>query len=171
MANYFSIRRSDSEDETVSISDQGTNVLISVLLLAGTHLAETDSQKRLIVWLAEHDRKIGSGMIGFCLAEMPWNAETFETDRQFMVRVVDAASRKTDWDKLNYVPNEPNLRPILGWFRKGFSRLRKEDVNENVLAVWLDNLDEEDPGFCEFPKCRRHGIFETWVGCQICNCK
>lgn len=169
MQNIFSFRRDDASEEQISISDLGTDVLLDVLVLAGSALAETESQKRLTVWLAEHDRKIGSGSVGFCIANMPWDAESFEDDRRFMVRVTDAASQKTGWQKLNYWPNAERLMPMLGWFRKCFMRLKPADIDPKYLTAWLSGLDDDDPTLAGFPKCEKHGALLTWCGCRICN--
>ena len=122
-----------------------------------------------MVWLAERDRKTGSGTLGFFIADMPWNAATFDEDRQFMVDVVDAASRRTGWEKLGIKPNEEHLRPMLGWFRKRFVRLKQADINPDILEGWLANMDDDEPALNGFPCCKEHGIYLTWIGCHICN--
>lgn len=168
MAGIFSIRRSDPAEEQISISDTGTNVLLTVLVLAGSALAETDSQRRLIVWLAE--QKLNEGVCcGFSLSEMPWDAESFEADRQFMVRTADAASQRTGWQSLNYWPNAKALMPMLGWFRKGFVRLRAADINAAALPHWLDEMDGDDPVLNGFPRCKKHRTYLTWNGCIACK--
>lgn len=169
MANQFSFRRSDPPEEHISISNRGTDALLNILLLAASELAETESQKRLTVWVAEHDQKVGDGVVGFCIANMPWDAATFEEDKRFMVRVTDAASQKTGWEKLSYRPNAEHLMPMLGWFRKCFVRLKPTDIDPNSLRNWLAQMEEDDPARCGFPKCPHHGIYLTWLGCQICN--
>lgn len=168
MDNIFSFRMNDSPDDMVSISDRGTQALIHILILAAAELAQTDSQKRLAVWLAEHDGKRGSGSSGFCIARMPWAAESFEEDRRFMVAVTDAASQQTGWKKLSYTPNAERLMPMLGWFHKCFMRLKRADIDETALTAWLAGMDEEDPVMSGFPRCERHGVYETWLGCPIC---
>jgi len=169
MTNRFSFLRHDPPEAQITVSDAGTDVLISVLALAGSALAETESQKRLIVWISEHDRKIGAGTIGFCVADLPWDAASFEADRQFMVRVCDEASRHTGWETLPYTPNEKNLFPILGWFRKCFARLKAEDTDPFQLADWLDDMEPDDPVLCGFPRCAQHGTLLTCLGCQVCH--
>lgn len=171
MADIFCVRRSDPDEQKISIPDRGTEVLISVLTLACSALAETDSQRRFAVWLAEHDRRLGTGFIGFALAEMPWDADSFEADRDFMVRAVDAASMRTGWEKLPYLPNELQLRPILGWFHKQFLRLKITDIDPYALGDWLDDMEPDDPARNGFPKCAAHGIYKSFLGCRICNGK
>ena len=169
MANIFSVRRSDPPEEQISISDQGTDVLIQILVLAASALAETDSQKRMAVWLAEHDATRGTGSIGFCIADMQWDPASFEADRQFMVRTADAASQRTGWQSLNYWPNAKALMPMLGWFRKGFVRLRAADINAAALPHWLDEMDGDDPVLNGFPRCKKHRTYLTWNGCIACK--
>lgn len=169
MANVFCVRQSDAPDEKITVDDRGTDILISVLALAGSALAETDSEKRLIVWISEHDRKIGAGFIGFALAEMPWNPETFDSDRAFMVRVCDAASKHTGWDTLSVLPKESELFPILGWFRKRFVRLKAEDIDRYARTDWEEDMEPDDPVLCGFPRCPHHGTLLTCLGCQVCH--
>lgn len=168
MANIFSFRRDDPPEDHISISNIGTDVLLDILVLSASALAETDSQKRLTVWLAEHDQKVGSGTVGFCIADMPWDPETFAADKDFMVRVTDAASQRTGWVKLPYWPKADHLLPMLGWFRKCFVRLKAEDIDPAVLPQWLADMEEDDPVLNGFPKCRRHGICLSWLGCRVC---
>ena len=169
MKNIFGVRRSDPDSEKISISDLGAEVLLHTLVLAGSALAETDSQRQLIVWLAEHDGHAGNGGIGFYLAEMPWIPMHFEADRRFMVNVVDAASRKTGWEKLPVQPVGVQLMPVLGWMRKHFVRLRPEQLSPDAYTVWLDGMEDDDPVLNGFPQCPRHGIYLTWLGCRICG--
>ena len=169
MPNYFSIRRSDPPAEKISISDRGTDALMNILLLAASEIAETESQKRMTVWLAEHDRKRGRGTMGFCIAEMPWAAESFAADKRFLVAVTDAASQQTGWEKLDYRPNSDALMPMLRWFRKAFFRLQPADVNPHALEGWLADMEPDDPVLNGYPRCPRHGIYLSWCGCQICN--
>ena len=86
-----------------------------------------------------------------------------------MVRVTDAASQKTGWERLSYRPNAEHLMPMLGWFRKCFVRLKATDIDQNSLRNWLAQMEDDDPVLCGFPKCPHHGVYLTWLGCQICN--
>ena len=169
MANIFGLRRDDMSEDKISIPDRGAEVLMQVLVLAAAALAETESQKQLAVWLAEHDRRRGADSLGFCIAEMPWHAESFDADRRFMVRVTDAASQQNGWEHLNARPNIEHLMPMLGWFHKRFVRLRYEDVNPRALEFWLSDMEPDDPALNGFPRCKRHGIYLTWLGCPLCR--
>lgn len=169
MANIFSVRQNDPPEEKITVSDAGTDALIAVLSLAGSQLAVSDNQKQLIVWLSEHDRRLGAGFLGFCIADMPWSPETFMQDRNFMVRVVDAASEELGWDTLASKPDAMQLRPILGWFRKRFVRFQAEDIAPQSRAEWFEDMEDDDPVRCGFPRCPRHGTLLSYLGCQVCH--
>ena len=169
MSNIFSVRQNDPPEEKITVSDAGTDALIAALLLAGSALAVSDTQKQLIVWLAEHDRRLGAGFLGFCIADMPWSPDTFPQDRAFMVRVVDAASEERGWETLASRPDSVQLRPILGWFRKRFVRFQPEDIAPLSRADWFDDMEDDDPVKNRFPRCPRHGTLLTYLGCQVCH--
>lgn len=156
--------------DTISMSNGLTDVFINVLVLSGSRLAETVDEKRLIVWLAEKDQNIvGIGTVGFDIREMPWNTERFEENKHFIVKVIKAAENKTDWDKLNYQPNEELLFPILEKFAEMIEKLTAEEVSSNALAEWLNAAEKDDPILNGFPKCEKHRVFLTCFGCHLCN--
>jgi hypothetical protein len=169
MAAIFSIRRNDPPDDKISISDTGTGVLLTVLILAGSALAETDSQRRMVVWLSERAAETGSEHAGFSISEMPWDPATFEADKHFLVRTTDAASQKTGWQTLNFWPNARALMPMLGWFRKSFVRFRATDIEPDALTHWLAEMEPDDPVLNGFPRCKKHRAFLTWKGCAVCS--
>lgn len=154
----------------MQMSNGLTAVFIDVLTLAGSRLAQTVDEKRLIVWLAEKDQSVvGMGTVGFDIREMPWNTEHFEENKRFMLEVTEAAKNRTDWDKLGYQPNEKLLFPELEKFAEMISRLTAENVDENASKEWLNSAESHDPVICGFPKCEKHETLLTCFGCHICN--
>lgn len=165
MSNIISLN-----SDTISMSNGLTDVFISVLVLSGSRLAEIVDEKRLIVWLAEKDQsKVGIGTVGFDIREMPWNKECFEESRLFMLKTVGLAKNKTDWDKLDYAPNEKLLFHALSKFSDMLSTLAAKDIDPNALGEWLADADSDDPVFLGFPKCEKHGALLSCFGCQLCN--
>ena len=75
MANIISFNGNITpDDESLQMSNGLTNVFINVLALSGSELAQTESEKRMIVYLSEKDQGIiGIGCVGFDIVEMPWN--------------------------------------------------------------------------------------------------
>ncbi len=80
------------DDDSLSMSNGLTDVFIDYLLLSGSQLAESESEKRMIVFLAEkQQKKVGIGNVGFEIIEMPWERVTFETDKTFMMEMIHHA--------------------------------------------------------------------------------
>lgn len=157
-------------ENSLKMSNGLTSVFIDVLTLAGSRFAQTVDEKRLIVWLAEKDQSIvGIGTVGFDIREMPWNTENFEVNKRFMLKVIKAAENKTDWDKLDYQPNEEHIFWALKEFAELISKLAVKYVLSNALGEWIMDADSDDPVICGFPKCAKHGTLLTCFGCHICN--
>lgn len=157
-------------EDSLKMSSGLTAVFIDVMTLAGSRLAQTVDEKFLIVWLAENDQSVvGIGTVGFDIREMPWNTERFEENKRFMLKVIEAAGNRTDWDKLGYQPNEELLVPVLEKFAEMILRLSVKYVSPNALGEWIMDIDSDDHVICGFPKCPKHGILLTCFGCHICN--
>lgn len=157
-------------EDYLKMSNGLTAVFIDVMTLAGSRIAQTVDEKRLVVWLAEKDQSVvGIGTVGFDIREMPWNTERFEENKRFMLEVTEAAKNRTGWDKLGYQPNEKLLFPELEKFAEMISRLTAENVDENASKEWLNSAESDDPVICGFPKCEKHETLLTCFGCHICN--
>lgn len=158
------------DDDSLKMSNGGTNVFINVISLSGSELAETDSEKRLIVYLSEKDQMIlGYGTVDFDIVDMPWNKDTFIEDKNFMLRVIQGARDKIGWEKLEYRPNEEFVLFYLEGFEKLINRMTVNDIRENSLKEWLNESKADDPVHNGFPRCKKHGTFLTYLGCQICH--
>lgn len=157
-------------ENSLKMSNGLTAVFIDVMTLAGSRLAQSDDEKRLIVWLAEKDQSVvGIGTVGFDIRKMPWNTERFEENRRFMLDVIEAAENRTAWDKLDYSPNEEHIFRALRSFAGLIPQMTAEDADESAAKEWLDNAESGDPVLCGFPKCEKHGALLTCFGCHICN--
>ena len=157
------------DDDSLVMSNGGTDVFISIPALSGAGIARTESGKRLMVFLSERDQIIGGGCVGFEIVEMPWDRGTFEADKRFLTRVIQGARSKCGWERLDYCPNEEIMLSYLDRFEKLIRRMTVDDIREDSLARWLAEAEEGDPVFCRFPICQKHHIFLTCFGCQICN--
>ena len=111
----------DTLEPSFKMSNGLTDVFIDYMLLAGSELAETESEKRLIAFLSERQQSFcGIGTVGFHIVEMPWDKKTFDTDKAFLLRTVARARELTTqesvWDKLRYRPNPENIEYALDGF-------------------------------------------------------
>lgn len=154
----------------IQMSNSLTDVFLNVLVLSGSALAGTVSEKRLIVWLAEQDQsRVGLGAVGFDLCDMPWDSDTFEADRDFLLRAIEAAKGRLGWERLDYQPNEAILFPCLDRFAGLVSEMDASEIRPECRKEWLAAADASDPVVWGFPVCSRHRALLTIFGCQICN--
>ncbi len=157
------------DDDSLVMSNGGTDVFINILALSGAVIARTESEKRLMVYLSEKDQIVGRGCVGFDIVEMPWDKETFEEDKKFIIKVVNGARNRIGWEKLDYNPNEEFVLYYLDTFENLINRMTIDDIREDSLNDWLAESETDDPVYCDFPRCEKHNTFLTCFGCQICN--
>ena len=163
--------KSDKDDlkDDLNMSNGGTSVFINILCLSGGRLAETESQKRFMVFLAEKYQNVcGIGTVGFDIVDMPWDKDSFDEDKAFMLRVIESARQKLGWETLGYETNEEFVAEYLDTFQKLIERMTAEDIIEESLTEWLSEADENDPTRCGFPKCKIHDAYISIHGCQVC---
>lgn len=164
----------NSDDiQGLKMTNGATCVFINVLCLSGGRLAETESQKRFMVFLAEQNQNIyGLGNVGFDIVEMPWDKNSFEEDKAFMLRVIEGARKKLGWETLlHYTPNEERVYEDLNTFQKLIEHMTTGDIIEASLGEWLSEISktaEKNPIRCGFPKCKIHDAYIGVYGCQIC---
>ncbi len=167
MANLIS--SGEVGDDCIQLSNGLTSVFIDVLTLSGSKLAQNDDEKRLIVWLAEKDQSaVGIGTVGFDISEMPWNIKRFDECKRFMMKTIEAAENRTGWDKLDYQPSEELLFPNLKKFAEMIGKLTVNDVYPNALEDWRNSAENDDPILNGFPKCPKHEVLMTYLGCLFC---
>ena len=170
MGNIIRLNDKQPAEEWLSMSNGCTDVLLDVLVLAGSALAEKDSEKEQVVWLAQHDQNVvGLGTVGFDITEMPWTKADFASQQVFMLRCIAAAREKLWWEKLEYEPHEELLMPQLDTFESFIRSMTEELVDENERLEWLAEADDDDPQLNGFPVCRKHQVLRSWCGCRFCT--
>lgn len=170
MGNIITCKSLHNANSDIVMSNRLTDAFLNVLIIAGSRLAKTEEQKRLIVWLAEKDQTAaGEGNVGFDIAEMPWNTDTFQKDKAFMLKTIKHALNKKHWDKLGYEPNEKNIFPRLEQFAELIEAFEADDIKQDKLIKWLEDSDKDDPINNGFPVCPRHDALLSCFGCQICR--
>lgn len=161
-------------DDSLSMSNGLTDVLIDYLLISGSELAVSESEKRMIAFLAEKQQTIiGMGTVGFDIIEMPWQVDSFNEDKVFLLKVIDYARilsfRKSVWDKLGYEPGREHIDYALNGFGVLIKRMTVNDIDYNNLQEWLADREQNDPVHCGYPKCPKHGVIRSFLGCKLCN--
>ncbi len=172
-------------NDSVNMSDELTDVFITVLALSGAEIARTESEKNFIIYLSQADQRfVGRGCVDFYIVDMPWNIETFESDKNFLLSVIRGAKNKIGWTKLIYQPEIVELFPALNRFAELISKMTADDIkerepydwilgpirkNERLLSLGLYPENGVDPIKEGFPKCKKHHTYLTCFGCQVCN--
>lgn len=160
----------NSMKNSLHMSNIYTSKFINVLCLSGGRLAKTDSQKRLMVFLAEKNQSVcGLGTVGFDIVDMPWDKDSFDEDKVFMLKVIEGAKQKLGWETLDYHPDEEFLFGCLDTFKKLIELMTYDDIIFTSLTEWLEEADENDPVRCGFPKCKIHDTYLSIHGCQVCT--
>lgn len=165
MANHIWLRGMDC-----AVSNGGMAVLLTALGLSGSRLAGTEEERRLIVWLMEHDQSVlGLGAVGFSLSELPWERERLAEGQDFLLRTIGGARAHLGWESLDYRPDRARLEDWLDCLEAMVTALSPEDIQDGAAAAWLAAAEPGDPVRNNFPKCPQHGIYLTAFGCLACN--
>lgn len=163
MSNRFGTSRAKPE-HSFRVSNGGTDVLLAVLVLAGTALARTSQDVRLVVWLASQDQALmGRGVVGFDAAELPWEEATFAADKAFMISVIAAARRRVGWERLGYEPPPDRVEPNLDAFAAAIAALEPVDID------WVDPREPVVGWPEESRRCPVHEAYENVAGCLLCH--
>lgn len=158
MAN--TIGSQHSSDTRVQLSNGSMSVLMSVLLLAGSELAESDWEQRFVAWLARRDQSIvGLGMVSFDLADIPWTA-AWEGEKAFALRVIDLAHTGHRFADLHYDP--PFVKDQLASLRA-----LVETMNAAVATASAGEVFEDAE--LPVPRCELHDVYAHGYGCLLCG--
>lgn len=160
-----------NKDEWLHMSNAGMDIFLTTLALSGSKLAETQKQKEIILWIAEHDDVIrGRGFNDFDISDFPWNYDDFEEELKFLLKVIDGVKQKIGWETLNYDPNEEILYSNLVTFSKLLTGFNKKYITTEAYLDW--KKEKENPKYSipvGFPKCAKHSILLHYGGCIACN--
>ncbi len=163
MSNFFGTGPAKPES-SFQVNNGGTAVMLSVLVLAGSALADTPGQVRHVIWLAGRDQGVlGLGLVGFDVCDMPWELDAFEADRAFLRAVVAAAQAGAGWERLAYAPARDFVGKSLAAFAGLLDALAPADVPWDAMR----------PPRIDWPtaiiRCPRHDVYEHAAGCLLCN--
>jgi hypothetical protein len=160
MGNRFTAYGTSAERDALGLSNGGTDVLFDVLTLAGCDLAETAWEQNLVLHFADGHR-VGRGIAGFDLSEIPWTAD-WRAEKEFFLRMIDTAADGHGWDRLRYDP--PYAAKWLSVYRAmvaGFIPVPAAAARE---ADWVTAPREE-----LLARCGLHGLYQGEEGCRLCD--
>lgn len=173
MGNTIDLNNNNRDNiKPLSMSNTLTAIFLEVFVLSGSMTANTNREKELIIWLAQRDQEIvGIGTVGFDIDELPWTKESFNAEKQFLLKALDNAISGLGWSKLSYEPNREMVVRCLEHFKKMIIAFEVNDVDEQQYLVWIENNDlDETPTIPRgYPKCDKHNLLLSCHGCLICN--
>ena len=153
--------------ESVHASNGGTSVLISVLTLAASHLAQSENEIRWASFLAGHDQDVlGLGNVGTDIDDWPWSMTEFEADKAFLLKLILAAKRQTNWRMLDYEPHLEMATKLLDTLRTLIEAFAVEHINTSKTLEerwWFTPAKPE--------LCALHKVYMHDCGCVICHDK
>ena len=114
MSNIIGFNKSGFEEKRISMSNQGTDCFLELLLVSAADEDMTPNQKELIGFLKERREinQIAPGTASFDIDEMPWNKDTLSEDVVFMMKIIEKAKTVEVAGKLDY---RPDLRIVSPW--------------------------------------------------------
>jgi hypothetical protein len=137
-----------------------TSVFCDVLALAGSPVAATPWQQRLILHFCDSER-VSTGTSGFDLAELPWTRE-LSLEKDFFLRVIDLAAARYGWDRLHYDPDA--VGDHLRAYRGMLVAFTPSPAVGSPMGDWT-----APPPTYEVELCARHGVFPGEYGCRLCD--
>ena len=143
MSNIIRVKSAEPKEKTLSMSNQGTDCFLELLLLSAAAEDMTPNQKELIGFLKER-REINQnapGTASFDIYEMPWNKDTLSEDVVFMMKIIEKAKTVEVAGKLDY---RPDLRIVSPW------------LDQFSLMIW--KLDKDYLYGIEEKELVKHGI-------------
>lgn len=102
MGNQF-YRSLHEPRPVLALSNRSAVVLFDVLSLAACALARTEWEQRFAVLCCDSTR-IGLGMDGLSIDEVPMAKESWQQNCDFVLRVIERARTRYRWDVLGYEP-------------------------------------------------------------------
>ena len=158
MANFIS---NEAAGLSLRLSNGATGVLLSVLVLAGSDLAQSTWEQELVTWLAEHDQTVlGTGMVSFDVQEIAWTCDGFDDEKAFVLNTIDHAQTRHRWDALGYDP--PYALQDLVTFRALVQAISLESIRPGGTWDWLQRPEA-------MVKCPLHEVYVHALGCLLCN--
>jgi hypothetical protein len=151
----------DAAGLSLKLNNGGTSVLLSVLLLAGSDLAQSEWERELMTWFAGHDQAIfGLGVVGFDVHEIAWTRAGLQEQKAFVLKMIELALTRHRWDALGYDP--PYAHEYLATLRKLIEAVTRDSIRPDTN--WQSQARPE-----VLAKCARHEVYVHAWGCLICN--
>ena len=130
MANIISLNNSRNNKNNISMSNQGTDIFLDLLINCALSDEMTASQLDIIDFFQDKKYINGHspGTISFDINEMPWNPSSLENDRSWLQKLTEKAKNPSSWKKVGYEP-EPEI--VFPWLDQFSELLEHFHINKN----------------------------------------
>lgn len=99
------------------LSTIGTDLFMKSLLISISNLAKNKWEKDFGIFIAERNQNIlGGGLVGFDLSELGFSAQSFESQKKFVVDIIRNSIINETWNAFNYVTD--NKSKMIDYFLK-----------------------------------------------------
>ncbi|MBR2806910.1 MAG: hypothetical protein IKE18_09070 [Oscillospiraceae bacterium] len=153
MSNIIRLSETASEGEWLSMSNQGTDCFLDLLICAADAFGQTEHQERLISFLKDQRsvNDIAPGTAGFDVTEMPWYRKTLPEDARFLTNVIETANLESTFDKLPYEADRETVLPWLDTFAGMIARLSADpELQAEIGGILSGKVREfiDEHSFC-----------------------
>ena len=161
MANQFA-RSLHQPEPRVHVSNAGTSVLFDLLAVAACASAGSDWEKSFALFCCDSTR-VGMGMDGFDLDELPFSPESWPEQRAFVLRALAEAATQFRGDELDVAPTPMDrslaeLTALVASYEPSFPP-------RPPVWRWPEVLKSE-----ELRQCAEHHVFVGRFGeCRFCR--
>ena len=155
---------------SLNMSNGLTSVFISAFGLSGSVLAKTEQEKNLVMYVLEKNQSVfGIGFVDFDIGCMPWDADNFDENKNFILSIVKGMYNETGWEKMSYSPNKQMLTRCINEFEKLIMNMKRDDINIQEINEWFNAKERMEFIKNGFPLCEIHNVLSTIYGCQLCT--
>ena len=127
MANIIT-NNAFEERQSFSMSNQGTDCFLELLLCAADDFEKTEHQEELISFLKDQRsiNDIAPGTADFDLADMPWDENCLIEDIEFLHHAVEAAQTESVITRMPYEINKEIVLPWLAQFDSMVEQMKQD---------------------------------------------
>ncbi|MBR0137340.1 MAG: GNAT family N-acetyltransferase [Erysipelotrichaceae bacterium] len=158
MSNTIRISETSPSEKNLTMSNQGTDLFLEILILAFEKESLTPSQEKLVEFLKERKEieNIAAGTSGFDIDEMPWTGSSLKEDAEFLTRIIGSAKCESVSEKLGFEPDWDVVSPWLEQFKEMISEfagchekgsmkfIRSKEMKINLAPEQEDNLSSKE---------------------------
>ena len=125
--------------EMVNFANWLTKPLYCGILIEGSLLAQSNWEKRLMVYLAEKNQKlVGLGVVGINLTELEWKKSTFTEQKDFLKEIVNSSMKNKSYNKYHFRLDDKLAKQKLSEILNLIEKLKLEDISDSKFRYFFE---------------------------------